>query len=132
MDIRLHRRQAGIALIITLLIVMVFGILAGGFAYSMKVETKLARNASHNVEAEWLGRSGIELARYILAQEAIGLGAGAGQKAKAYHQSQEQGQGVTPAMKGRGRRASPCPATTPTSSPWVPLRPPRLPAARMT
>ena len=52
-----------------LIVIMVLGILAGGFAYSMKVETKLARNSSHDVEMEWLGRSGIELAKYILASE---------------------------------------------------------------
>ncbi|MBN2507871.1 MAG: general secretion pathway protein GspK [Verrucomicrobia bacterium] len=60
---------SGIALIIVLIVIMVLGILAGGFAYSMKVETQLARNASHDVEMEWLGRSGIELAKYILATE---------------------------------------------------------------
>jgi hypothetical protein len=63
---------SGIALIIVLIVIMVLGILAGGFAYSMKVETKLARNASHDVEMEWLGRSGIELAKYVLASDATG------------------------------------------------------------
>ncbi len=72
MRIKIPRTPAGIALIIVLLMVMVFGILAGAFAYSMKIETKLARNASHDVELEWLGRSGIELAKYILAQESTG------------------------------------------------------------
>ena len=38
--------------------VMVLTILAAGFAYSMKVETKLARNANSEAELEWLGRSG--------------------------------------------------------------------------
>lgn len=52
-----------------MLVVVVLGILAGGFAYSMKVETALARNANNNTEMEWLGRSGIELARYVLAQQ---------------------------------------------------------------
>ena len=61
--------EQGIALIMVMIVVVVLGILAGGFAYSMKVETKLARNASMNSELEWLGRSGIELARYVLAQE---------------------------------------------------------------
>lgn len=62
-------RAGGIALIMVLIVIMVLSILAGGFAYSMKVETKLARNASHDVEMEWLGRSGMELAKYILAAE---------------------------------------------------------------
>jgi hypothetical protein len=49
----------------------VLAILAGGFAYSMKVETKLARNANYETELEWLGRSGVEMARWILAQSFI-------------------------------------------------------------
>jgi len=51
----------------------VLGILAAGFAFSMKVETKLAQNANSETELIWLGRSGVERARYILAQQmAIG------------------------------------------------------------
>lgn len=50
-----------------MMVILVLGVLAGGFAYSMKVETKLARNAGHESELEWLGRSGVELARYVLA-----------------------------------------------------------------
>src|SRR5688500_6209445 len=38
----------------------------------MKVETKLARNASFDVEMEWLARSGIELAKYVLGQNSMG------------------------------------------------------------
>ena len=67
---KLHRAQhrSGIALVMVMLIVIVFAILAGGLAYSMKVETKLARNSSWDTELEWLGRSGIELAKYVLSQ----------------------------------------------------------------
>ncbi len=35
----------------------------------MKVETKLARNANNEAELEWLGRSGVEYARWILVQQ---------------------------------------------------------------
>ena len=66
------RSQAGIALIMVMLIVVVFAILAGGLAYTMKVETKLARNANWDTELEWLGRSGIELAKYVLSQPSKG------------------------------------------------------------
>src|SRR2546425_4496044 len=59
----------GIALIIVMTVIIVLGILAGGFAYSMKVETTLARNANFEPDLEWLGRSGVELARYVLAQQ---------------------------------------------------------------
>jgi type II secretory pathway component PulK len=62
------RPQAGIALIIVMVVIIVLSIIAGGFAYSMKVETTLARNASYDHDLEWLGRSGVELARYVLAQ----------------------------------------------------------------
>jgi type II secretory pathway component PulK len=48
------RRHSGIALIIVLLVITVLAILAGGFAYSMKVETQLARNASFDDELFWL------------------------------------------------------------------------------
>jgi general secretion pathway protein K len=68
MKISCGRRRSGIALIIVMIVVVVFAILAGGLAYSMKVETKLARNSSWDTELEWLGRSGIELAKYVLAQ----------------------------------------------------------------
>ena len=66
MRIRFCNSQRGIAIIIVMMVILVLGILAGGFAYSMKVETKLARNAGHESELEWLGRSGVELARYVL------------------------------------------------------------------
>lgn len=58
----------GIALIMVLMVVTVLTVLAGGFAYSMKIETKLARNASWESEFEWMGRSGIEIARFALSQ----------------------------------------------------------------
>jgi type II secretory pathway component PulK len=61
--------ERGIALIIVMISIFVLTILAGGFAYSMKVETKLARNANSEIELEWLGRSGIEKARWILAEQ---------------------------------------------------------------
>ena len=35
----------------------------GIFAYNMRVETKLAMNSNNETEMEWLGRSGVELAR---------------------------------------------------------------------
>ncbi len=72
MKIRTSSSCRGIALIIVLIMVVVLGILAGGFAYSMKVETQLARNSSFDTEMEWMGRSGIELARYVLAQATAG------------------------------------------------------------
>src|SRR5688572_20361607 len=72
MRIHPQKHSAGIALIIVLVVIVALGILAGGFAYTMKVETKLARNASFDVEFEWLARSGIELAKYVLGQNSMG------------------------------------------------------------
>ena len=63
--------QNGIALIIVMISVMVLTVLAAGFAYSMKVETKLARNANNEAELEWLGRSGVEYARWVLANSLL-------------------------------------------------------------
>jgi general secretion pathway protein K len=66
-----HKKNVnGIALIIVMLVILVLATLAGAFAYSMKVETTLARNASYESELEWLGRSGVELARYVIAEQA--------------------------------------------------------------
>jgi general secretion pathway protein K len=61
--------QSGIALIIVMLVILVLAVLAGGFAYSVKVETTLARNAAHDHNFEWMGRSGVELARYVVAEQ---------------------------------------------------------------
>jgi general secretion pathway protein K len=49
--------------------IFVLSVMAAGFALSMKVETKLAQNAENEEQLFWLGRSGVELARWVLAQE---------------------------------------------------------------
>jgi general secretion pathway protein K len=63
------KSRQGIALVIVMISIFVLTILAGGFAYSMKVETKLARNANSETELEWLGRSAVEKARWILSEQ---------------------------------------------------------------
>lgn len=63
--------ERGIALVIVMISVTVLSILAAGFAYSMKVETKLARNANSEAELEWLGRSGVEYARWVLGNSLL-------------------------------------------------------------
>ncbi len=57
----------GIALIVVMIAVFVLSALAAALAYSMKVEAKLARNSENDTKMLWLGRSGVELARYVLA-----------------------------------------------------------------
>ena len=63
--------ERAIALVIVMISIFVLSMLAGGFAYSMKVETKLARNANAEAELEWLGRSGVEYARWVLANSLL-------------------------------------------------------------
>lgn len=59
----------GVALIIVMLVITVLAILAGAFSYAMRVEATLGRNTSYDAEFEWLGRSGVELARYVVGQQ---------------------------------------------------------------
>jgi general secretion pathway protein K len=71
---RIRRRQrnhSGIALIVVMIIILLLGILAGGFAYTMRVELTLARNARLEPDLEWVGRSAVEYARYVLAQQTM-------------------------------------------------------------
>jgi general secretion pathway protein K len=60
--------KRGIALIVVMIAVFVLSVLAGAFAYSMKVESKLALNANNQADLEWIGRSGVEYARWMLGQ----------------------------------------------------------------
>lgn len=62
-------KERGIALILVLLTLFTLGIMAGIFAYAMKVETRLAYNTTSGTELEWLGQSGLELAKWILVQQ---------------------------------------------------------------
>lgn len=61
-------RRRGFAIIIVMIVIMVLAMLAGAFALSMKVETRLAGNANNEAELEWMARSGVEMARYVLGQ----------------------------------------------------------------
>ena len=62
----------GIALIMVMCAIFVLSALAAGFVLSMKVETRLAQNAYSEQQLLWLGRSGVELARYVLMQHPQG------------------------------------------------------------
>jgi hypothetical protein len=61
--------QQAVALIMVMLVVVALAVIAGGFAYSVRVETTLARNAGDDQEFEWLAQSGVEFARYVLSQQ---------------------------------------------------------------
>jgi general secretion pathway protein K len=68
MRITVRSDRTGIALIVVLIVIVVLGILAGGFAYTMRVETTLARNASFNTELDWIGRAGVGHCQWVLSQ----------------------------------------------------------------
>ncbi len=69
MKITTRHSSEGIAIIVVMVSIFVLSLLAGGFAYTMKVETKLAMNSNNECEMEWMARSGVEMARYVLAQQ---------------------------------------------------------------
>jgi type II secretory pathway component PulK len=69
MKIPVQTKSNGIALIIVMIAILVLSVMAAGFAYSMKVETRLAQNAENEEQLLWLGRSGVELARYVLSEQ---------------------------------------------------------------
>jgi general secretion pathway protein K len=69
MKIRGRHNSCGMALIMAMIAIFVLSALAAGFALSMKVETRLAQNADSEQQLLWLGRSGVELARYVLSQQ---------------------------------------------------------------
>ena len=63
------KKNRGIAVLVVLVAITVLTLLAGAFAYSMKVETRLAQNADNDEQLLWLGRAGVERARWVLALE---------------------------------------------------------------
>jgi type II secretory pathway component PulK len=62
-------RERGVALIMVLGFIIVLAVMATAFATNMQVEARLARKSKNDVKVEWICRSGIELAKYILAQQ---------------------------------------------------------------
>jgi general secretion pathway protein K len=60
---------AGFALILVMVTIIVLTSLVATFAISMNTEVRLARNADYDVELEWMGRSGVELAKFALANK---------------------------------------------------------------
>jgi len=70
MKIRLRPRSNGFALLIVMCAIFVLSWMAWLMSASMKVESRLAVSSNNNQEMIWLGRSGVELARWVLAQEA--------------------------------------------------------------
>ncbi|MGA2245427.1 MAG: hypothetical protein ABSH48_10540 [Verrucomicrobiota bacterium] len=69
MRISRARRPPAFAVIIALVAVTVLTLLAGAFAYAMKIETKLATNTNNDEEFYWIGRGGVERACWWLSIE---------------------------------------------------------------
>ncbi len=69
MTISPSKTNRGFAVIVALVAVTVLTLLAGAFAYSMKIETRLAANSNNDERLLWIGRAGVERARWILALE---------------------------------------------------------------
>ncbi len=76
MKINLQHPRHGIAIIIVMISIFALAVLAGAFAYSMKVETKLAANSINETQLQWAGRSGIDYARWVIFQETAQPGPG--------------------------------------------------------
>jgi general secretion pathway protein K len=56
-------------LVLVMLTIIVLSAIVGSLAISMSTEIRLARNTDYDTQMEWMGRSGIELARYALANK---------------------------------------------------------------
>ena len=69
MKIPINGKTHGFAVIIALVAVTVLTLLAGAFAYAMKIETRLAANTNDDEEFYWIGRGGVERACWWLALE---------------------------------------------------------------
>ena len=61
--------RSGIALVLVMMTIIVLSVIVGSLALSMTTEMRLARNTEYDAQMEWMGRSGIEVARYAMANK---------------------------------------------------------------
>jgi general secretion pathway protein K len=68
---RIHQKKSrgGFALILVMLTIITLTALVASLAISMNTEMRLARNSDYDTEMEWMGRSGVELAEFALANK---------------------------------------------------------------
>jgi general secretion pathway protein K len=92
-NININKGQRGMAIFIVLICLAVLVGMAAIFSYNMKVEMKLAANSNNETDMEWLGRSGVEYAKWILALEMTLPGRG--QRFTALNQKWAGGTGET-------------------------------------
>jgi DNA uptake protein ComE-like DNA-binding protein len=69
MKISCAKKNRAFAVIIALVAVTVLTLMAGAFAYAMKIESRLAANTNDDEEFYWIGRGGVERACWWLALE---------------------------------------------------------------
>src|SRR5580704_10495973 len=69
MKIRRRNSQGGIAIVIVLVCIFALSALTAIFCAYMRVEVRLAANSNNEADMQWLGRSGVEMARYVLGQQ---------------------------------------------------------------
>jgi general secretion pathway protein K len=69
MSLPTHPRPAerGVALLVVMLMVFAMAVIVGAFAYTMRVEGRLAVRTQSESELEWMGRSGVEMAKWVLS-----------------------------------------------------------------
>ena len=68
-SISLNKNKRGAALLVVLGFVIVLSVLAAAFTTNMQVEAILARNSDAESDVDWLCRSGVEYAKYVLSQQ---------------------------------------------------------------
>lgn len=61
------RRPSGVALLVVMLMVFAMAVIVSAFAYTMRVEGRLAVKTQSESEMEWMGRSGVEMAKWVLS-----------------------------------------------------------------
>ena len=57
---------------LVMIVIIVLTSIIAAFVLSMKVETQLAQVSDYDSQLEWMGRSGVELARYALTMKCAG------------------------------------------------------------
>jgi type II secretory pathway component PulK len=87
--------EPGMALVIVMILVLALAVIAGVFSHKIQVEAKLTANTRAESDLEWLGRSGVEVARWVLATEKR---AGPTAQVDSFRDFWAGGPGVTNAM----------------------------------
>jgi type II secretory pathway component PulK len=69
MKVAPQSQPAAFAVVVVMVVVMLLTLIAGAFAYAMKVESHLAASSNDDEQFYWMGRAGVERACWWLAIE---------------------------------------------------------------